>query len=235
MSNFLKKQKVSHLSYFLLFQGILISMTSKMVALQSPLSKGYRLNVLYSPFSVSTPICKKLHMQKISWIPTLVLYCVSSVLCLIINLVELSSGSKASGALVLLSLPVFVVATVFQCVLHHSCWKALPARHRSTTPRKAVSFLFIPFYNFYWVFISFPGLTKGYLKFKEETGIVEIEDTTGLGITYAILFVLSLTLGLFAGAGFGSILTIADLAIFILFYKAISTYANIAIGHEKRR
>lgn len=87
-------------------------------------------------------------MQKISWIPTLVLYCVSSVLGLIIDLAALSSGSEASEGLALLFLPVLVVATVFYCILHHSCWKALPERHRSTTPGKAVGFLFIPFYNF---------------------------------------------------------------------------------------
>lgn len=172
-------------------------------------------------------------MEKINWIPTLILYCVSSALSLIIDLAAFSSGSEASEGLALLFFPVFVVAAVFFCILHHSCWKALPERHRSTTPGKAVGFLFIPFYNFYWAFISFPGLAKGYLKFKKEAGIVGIKDTTGLGITSAILFVLSLTLGFFPG--FALILTTADLVIFILFYKAISTYANIAISYERTR
>ncbi len=148
------------------------------------------------------------------------------------DVAELTGGPIASGVIALLSFPVAIVTLVFTSILHYSCWKALPERYRSTSPGKAVGFLFIPFYNFYWVFISFPGLAKGYVKFKKDAGIEEIRDQTGLAITYAILIILSLTLGFFPG--FTSAIQIADLVVFILFYQSISSYANIAILHSRR-
>ena len=68
-------------------------------------------------------------------------------------------------------------------------WKALPEAHRKTTPGKAVGFLFIPFFNFYWVFVSFPALAKGYYSYGKQVNDPEIKDMSGLGIAYAVLFV----------------------------------------------
>ena len=103
--------------------------------------------------------------KKVNWIPALVLYCVSSVLSLIINPTDLE------GYLwYLLVLPVSILATAFMMILLFKCWKALPEAHRKTTPGKAVGFLFIPFYNFYWVFVSFPALAKGYHHYGDNCG-----------------------------------------------------------------
>lgn len=172
-------------------------------------------------------------MQRINWIPALILYCVASVLSLMVDLTTIVRGSEAGDVLALLILPVLIVAVVFCSMLHYACWQALPARYRSTTPAKAVGFLFIPIFNFYWAFISFAGLAKGYWQYQQETGISEIRNVTGLGITYAIVLVLSLTIGFLPGVA--SIITLADLVTFIFFYQAISTYANLAIAYERER
>ena len=46
--------------------------------------------------------------------------------------------------------------------LHYRCWEALPERFRATSPGQAVGYLFIPLFNFYWAFISFPKLAAGF-------------------------------------------------------------------------
>ncbi|MBI4851497.1 MAG: DUF4328 domain-containing protein [Acidobacteria bacterium] len=42
----------------------------------------------------------------------------------------------------------------------YKTWEAVPERYRSTSPGKALGFLFIPFFNMYWIFRAFPGLSK---------------------------------------------------------------------------
>jgi len=42
----------------------------------------------------------------------------------------------------------------------HGLWSLIPTHKARTTPGKAVGFLFIPLFNFYWVFIAIYGLAK---------------------------------------------------------------------------
>ncbi len=57
--------------------------------------------------------------------------------------------------------PITVLYTIFTMLWHYNNWELVPEEVRATTPGKAVGFLFIPFYNFYWIFVSFIGLWKG--------------------------------------------------------------------------
>jgi len=51
-----------------------------------------------------------------------------------------------------------VVAIVLFAVLLYKMWKVVQDGHARTTPDKAVGFLFIPFFNFYWAFVAVRGL-----------------------------------------------------------------------------
>jgi hypothetical protein len=44
--------------------------------------------------------------------------------------------------------------------LHYRLWKLIPSDIARTTPGKAVGFLLIPFFNIYWVFVSYVGLSQ---------------------------------------------------------------------------
>jgi hypothetical protein len=81
----------------------------------------------------------------------------------------------------LITLPLAVVTLVFSAMLHYQMWQAVPERFRRTTPGKAVGFLFIPFFIFYWYFPSYAGLAEDVSK---ATGR---PSSFGLGITFAIL------------------------------------------------
>jgi len=60
----------------------------------------------------------------------------------------------------LISVAPGLVASAALLVFLYRAWKALPAEFRRTSPGKAVGFLFIPFFNMYWVFQAFWGLAR---------------------------------------------------------------------------
>jgi hypothetical protein len=162
--------------------------------------------------------------KRVNWIPALVLYCIASGVAFVIDIAKLNESSDTKLIAGLLGLPVAVLATIFTCILHYNCWQAVPTKYRRTTPGKAVGYLFIPFYNLYWLFISFPGLAKGFSDFARENSDAQIGDQSGLGIAFAIVTLFSL--GLSFVPGLASVMNIANLVLFIIFYKAMSSYAN---------
>lgn len=42
----------------------------------------------------------------------------------------------------------------------YKTWDAVPQQFRNTSPGQAIGFLFIPFFNLYWMFRAIPGLSK---------------------------------------------------------------------------
>jgi hypothetical protein len=53
-----------------------------------------------------------------------------------------------------------IPSTIIMLICMYKSWDAVPEQYRSTTPGKAVGFLFIPFFNIYWMFRAIPGLSK---------------------------------------------------------------------------
>lgn len=175
--------------------------------------------------------------KKVNWVPAVVLYCVSSAANLadyvfdLLLLLNLAGDMETADALVGFLGPIDPLALIFAALLLFRCWKALPEAHRKTTPGKAVGFLFIPLFNFYWVFVSFPALAKGYYSYGKQVNDPEIKDMSGLGIAYAVVFVLVWVVFLTPAPGAVTfVTTIADVVVFVLFFKAMSTYANRALS-----
>ena len=54
----------------------------------------------------------------------------------------------------------FLFSGLFGCLILHKLWSLIPAHKAKTTPDKAVGFLFVPFFNFYWNFVAIHGLAK---------------------------------------------------------------------------
>ena len=161
--------------------------------------------------------------KKVNWIPAGVFYCASSVLSLSIDPIP------ENYLWMFLLSPVYILAVVFAMILLFKCWKALPEAHRKTTPGKAVGFLFIPLYNFYWVFVSFPALAKGYYLYGQQVNDAEIKDHSNVGVAYAMLFICSFTFAVFMPS-IGPLINIADLVVFLSFFKTMSSYANRALN-----
>jgi hypothetical protein len=84
-----------------------------------------------------------------------------------------------------------VLPTVAMAVLVYKMWSSLPAEHRRTGPGAAVGFLFIPFFNLYWVFQAYPGFATDYNKYVSHVDPNARRLSEGPFITIAILSVFS--------------------------------------------
>ena len=85
-----------------------------------------------------------------------------------------------------------IVSIVFFMIWHYNNWELVDPDLRKTTPGRAVGFLFIPFYNFYWIFVSFIWLWQGLNETgKRHMGNSWIELQQGIPIAFAILVLLS--------------------------------------------
>lgn len=70
-----------------------------------------------------------------------------------------------AGAIVqLLSIPIIIVYVIYLMMFIYKKWKHLLSLEEGyiddVTPGKAVGFMFIPFYNFYWIFVVFVRFSK---------------------------------------------------------------------------
>lgn len=64
------------------------------------------------------------------------------------------------GLILLVGMAFSIIPTIIGYVLLYKAWQAIQDGQPRTTPGKAVGFLFIPFYNFYWMFIAYWGWAK---------------------------------------------------------------------------
>ena len=62
-------------------------------------------------------------------------------------------------------------------------WQLVPTSEAETTPGKAVGFLFIPFYNLYWIHVAFYKLGKHYDAFDGQNSF----KTSSIGLGYCVL------------------------------------------------
>ncbi|MDD3470888.1 MAG: DUF4339 domain-containing protein [Thermoguttaceae bacterium] len=60
----------------------------------------------------------------------------------------------------LIGIPILIAAQVFEFLLLYKFWILVSPPIARTTPGKAVGFCFIPFFNLYWCFVAFYGLSQ---------------------------------------------------------------------------
>lgn len=155
-----------------------------------------------------------------------------------------SSGMLAFGGfLIILGCLVNIAFIVFWMRYHYACWKLIPARSARTTPGKAVGFMFIPGFNFYWCFISVFGLVKEINKRLESSG-----SNTRLGANIPLAFCICLAAfplsgfiilcistatpmgGAFANILFNSALFVLFLLFFLNLKKPVEEIAQTSSG-----
>ena len=76
-------------------------------------------------------------------------------------------------------------------ILIYRAWEAIQDGHARTTPGKAVGFLFIPFFNLYWVFVAWYGFAQDYNSYIERHAVTASKLNKGLYLTYCILGICS--------------------------------------------
>lgn len=108
---------------------------------------------------------------------------------------------EAGLGLMALGMVPALYGAVILYVLCYKMWQAIQDAHARTTPGKAVGFLFIPFYNFYWMFQAFWGFAKDYNAFAARYAINAPRLPEGLFLAYPILAIAGMIpcIGILAG------------------------------------
>ena len=91
----------------------------------------------------------------------------------------------------LLGFCIAVVAIITWAMFHYHLWGLLPSQYADTTPGKAVGFLFIPFYNCYWVFRSFVGVNRGLNRLADAHQLSGSRANLGLAVANGVFFVVA--------------------------------------------
>jgi len=113
---------------------------------------------------------------------------ISMVLGIIIQVIRLADGSADTvRALSVLSVVPVLYGAIFMIVLNYKAWAAIQDGHARTTPGKAIGFLFIPFFDFYWVFQAIWGLAKDFNAYLQRNSIPSPRLPEGIFLAYCIL------------------------------------------------
>jgi serine/threonine protein kinase len=182
------------------------------------------------PGQVVAPPTEAVRRKPVNCVPALSLCCLTTALFIACDLANVAGHQDILKALLPWSILSWIVGGVFWSILHYSCWKVLPEKYRATTPGRALGFIFVPLFNFYWAFITFPKLATGFNALKRDHPELRIRNLRAVGIAYAISTVLLLTVGVAAPPGAGSLLFVQDLVLTLVFYLGIAANANLLVA-----
>jgi hypothetical protein len=82
---------------------------------------------------------------------------------------------------------LIVYGAAVMCAFIYRMWVAIQDGHARTSPGRALGFLFIPIYQFYWVFQAFPGFAKDFNAFAARHSLNVARMSSGLFTAFAIL------------------------------------------------
>jgi len=78
------------------------------------------------------------------------------------------------------------------CAFIYRMWAAIQDGHARTSPGRALGFLFIPIYQFYWVFQAFRGFAKDFNSYAARHSLNVPRLSPGLFTAYAILCIVAM-------------------------------------------
>lgn len=96
------------------------------------------------------------------------------------------------GLLILLGCAAILYGATIWYLLLYRAWAVIQDDNASTTPEKAVAFIFIPFYNFYWIFKAWHGLARDYNRYVAGYGLKAPKMKENLFLAFCILFICSM-------------------------------------------
>ena len=95
--------------------------------------------------------------------------------------------------LYLIVVPISIYVTVVVSVLIYKAWASIQDGHVRTGPCKALGFLFIPLFNFYWIFQAIWGFAVDFNKYAARNNINAAPRLPeGLFLAYCILYVVGI-------------------------------------------
>ncbi len=119
-----------------------------------------------------------------------------------------------------------ILGVVMLVILVYKLWAALPPQYARTTPGKAVGFLFIPFFNFYWVFQAYWGWACDHNRAADALGIAPRRASEGLAMTICVIAVASVL------PFVGILLGLVNLVLMAVYFNGAIGAANAMIAHR---
>lgn len=108
------------------------------------------------------------------------------------NFDSVNMGLIVTGIVFLMiGMVLALVAMIFGYVLLYKAWKVIQDGQPRTTPGKAVGFLFIPFFNLYWMFVAYWGWAQDFNKYIAAKGLNLTPVPAGLFLAYPIIILCS--------------------------------------------
>lgn len=102
----------------------------------------------------------------------------------------------ACSLLILLGCAAVLYGVGIWYVLLYKAWEVIQDNNASATPGKAVGFLFIPAYNFYWIFRVWWGFARDYNRYVARYSLKAPKMKEGLFLAFCILSICSSVLSL---------------------------------------
>lgn len=138
------------------------------------------------------------------------------------------------GGTILLAVAAGIFAEVLFCIYVYRMWKMIQDGYASTTPGKAVGFLFIPFFNMYWVFRAFSSWAKDYNSFIQRNSIIGAPKVSeGLFLAFSILICISPIPFIARITDLGIIALIPEVVLFFICAVKICKAINFFVGKSE--
>lgn len=108
--------------------------------------------------------------------------------CNIIGTLKTRAGDPSGGMeTIMIGLIPMLYGAVVMAVLQYKMWAAIQDGSARTTPGKVIGFMFIPLFNFYWMFQVLWGFAKDYNAYIQRHSIKANTLPEGLFLTMCIL------------------------------------------------
>lgn len=125
-------------------------------------------------------------------------------------------GAGLPLSILCIGIPAAIAGVIVGYVLLYRYWLLIQDGTARTTPGKAVGFCFIPFYNFYWFYVAYVGLSKDMNVYCDERSIEGPRVTEGLALAWFILNLASII------PYTGLVTAIASVVILIILMKQLT-------------
>lgn len=153
---------------------------------------------------------------------------------LVVETIRNPHGPLSDGAIiallvcVLLGCLVMIPGAVCFYVLLYRCWRQIQDGHARTGPGKAVGFMFIPLFNYYWFFVALWGLAQDLDAYAERHGVDAPTARPGFALATCITMAASALIGTCAGALSLPLYLAAGVMWLVMVWRFASVSARIA-------
>ncbi len=114
-------------------------------------------------------------------------------------------------------------------VFLYKAWNQIQDGYATATPGQAVGFLFIPFFNFYWIFVAYRGLAVDLNRYLQRNRISAAPVPEGLAVAMCITTLCMLI-------PCAPVMLLVLIANTVLFFLVMTSFKNasVAIATWKR-